>query len=87
MGQLIELIIKENFFDDSYINQKAKFGLSTRFELQHYEGICRDTKCTNTVIGPGQKIPFKQILKKSAEGWQKRFGRMNIWGCSNTKKI
>ena len=63
MRQLIELIIKEEYFDDDYINHKADYDLSVQFQMQHYQGIQKQTKKKNTVIVPGQEIRLKKVKK------------------------
>ena len=76
MRQLVELIIKNNYFNDSYLNLKAEYELTTQFELQHFEGSFTETKGRNTRIAPCQKIAFKKILKKGNDGWMETFDRM-----------
>ena len=76
MRQLVELIIKNNYFNDSYLNLKAEYELTTQFELQHFEGSFKEIKGRNTTIAPCQKIAFKKILKKGNDGWMETFDRM-----------
>ena len=67
MRQLIELIIKEEYFDDDYINHKADYDLSVQFQMQHYQGVQKQTKKKNTIIVPGQEIKLKKVKKTNDE--------------------
>ena len=67
MRQLIELIIKEEYFDDDYINHKADYDLSVQFQMQHYQAVQKQTKRKNTVIVPGQEIRLKKVIKTNDE--------------------
>ena len=39
LRQLVEKIIREEYFDDSYLSHKADYDPSLHFHLQHYQGV------------------------------------------------
>ena len=59
-SQLLEILIREGYFDDAFINHKADYDLAIEFQLQHYQGIHKKSKKTNTVIAPNQRILLKK---------------------------
>ena len=60
-SQLLEILIREGYFDDAFINHKADYDLAIEFQLQHYQGIHKKSKKTNTVIAPNQRILLKKV--------------------------
>ena len=41
---LIEMLIREEYFDDAFINHRADYDLAIEFQLQHYHGIHKKSK-------------------------------------------
>ena len=65
---LVEMLVRNEEFDDAFINHKAVPSLALMFERQHYQGYHKDGKMKNSVIVAGQKISLKRIKKKNKDG-------------------
>ena len=72
---LAELLIREKYFDDAFINVKADYDLAVQFQLQHYQDVHKMSKQKCTVIAAGQTISLKKVKKKVTEGEQ-----VDKWG-------
>ena len=61
LDKLIEIILKEEYFEDENINHKTNYELSAQFDLSHIHGITKKSKAKNTVLEKNQLIPLKRV--------------------------
>ena len=64
LEKLIEVIVRKETFDDTYLSHRAKIGPAEQFQLQHVLGKCKLSKKKNTIIAPDQEIHLRKNLKK-----------------------
>lgn len=61
LENLIEWILKEEYFEDDNISHKTNYELSAQFDLSHIHGIAKKSKAKNTVLDKNQLIPLKRV--------------------------
>ena len=76
MNLLVEIVIRKEYFDDKYINQKVGSEQSQHFDLQHCQGQCKENKQKCTCLKLKQEIPMKTVGKEIDGKIEKTFGQM-----------